>query len=71
MKNKFGNNDVFFYQFFNISTIISPIVIFLRILRKKKMFQVLEKFSSPTCKRKRGKLLWFHGASVGEILSAL
>ena len=63
----------FFYQFFlTLALLISPIVIFLRILRKKEdVSRFVEKFSSPTCKRKRGKLLWFHGASVGEILSVL
>ena len=63
----------FFYQFFfTLALLISPIVIFLRILRKKEdVSRFVEKFSSPTCKRKRGKLLWFHGASVGEILSVI
>ena len=53
-----------------IITIFSPIIIVFRILRDKedkKRFK--EKFSITSKKRVKGKLIWFHGASVGEILS--
>ena len=34
--------------------------------------RILEKkFSIPSKKRSKGKLIWFHGASVGEILSII
>ena len=50
--------------------IISPFIIFYRINKNKedpKRFK--EKFAIPSKKRKEGKLIWFHGASVGELLS--
>jgi len=50
--------------------ILSPLIIIIRILKNKedkKRFR--EKFSIPSKKRLKGKLIWFHGASVGEILS--
>ncbi len=51
---------------------ISPIIIFYRIYKNKedkKRFK--EKFGIPSKKRSRGKLIWFHGASVGELLSII
>ena len=53
-----------------IVTIFSPIIIFFRILKKKEdKKRFIEKFSIPSKRRVNGKLIWFHGASVGEILS--
>ena len=52
--------------------LISPIIILYRILinkEDKKRFR--EKFSLPSKKRENGNLIWFHGASVGEIMSIL
>ncbi len=50
----------------------SPFVILFRILKKKEdKNRFIEKFSLFTKERKKGKLIWFHGASVGEILSVL
>ncbi len=50
----------------------SPFVILFRILKNKEdKNRFIEKFSLFTKKRKKGKLIWFHGASVGEILSVL
>ena len=54
----------------NIILFISPLIIFFRLLKKKedsKRFK--EKFSYFSKKRVKGRLLWFHGASVGELLS--
>ena len=45
--------------------IISPLIIFYRISKNKedpKRFK--EKFAIPSKKRVKGKLIWFHGASV-------
>jgi len=56
----------------NLVLVFSPIIIFVRILKKKedpKRFR--EKFCFFTKKRVKGKLIWFHGASVGEILSII
>ena len=51
-------------------TIFSPIIIFYRILKNKEdKKRYIEKFSITSKKRVKGKLIWFHGASVGEILS--
>ena len=63
----------FIYQILlSILLVISPIIILLRILKNKEdKKRYIEKFSIPTKKRKNGKLVWFHGASVGEILSII
>ena len=63
----------FFYQIIITSiVIISPIIIFYRIYKKKEdKRRFKEKFSISTKKRFGGKLIWFHGASVGELLSVI
>ena len=63
----------FLYQIvLSLLLIISPIIISLRILNNKEdNKRFIEKFSLATKKRKQGKLIWFHGASVGEILSII
>jgi len=63
----------FFYRILiNIIILFSPIIIFVRIFKKKEdPIRFKEKFSYPSKKRDGGKLLWFHGASVGEILSVI
>jgi len=56
----------------NLVIVISPILILIRIIKKKedkKRFK--EKFCFFSHKRKKGKLIWFHGSSVGEILSII
>jgi len=61
----------FFYQIIISSIIlISPIIIILRILKKKEHKQrFIEKFSLTSEKKNSEKLIWFHGSSVGEIMS--
>ena len=52
--------------------IFSPAIISFRLLKKKedkKRFK--EKFCFPSKKKRSGNLIWFHGSSVGEILSIL
>ncbi len=63
----------FIYQIiFTFLLILSPVIIFLRILKNKEdKKRFAEKFSFPSKKRKGGKLIWFHGASVGELLSVI
>ena len=52
--------------------IISPIIIFYRIsINKEDPKRYKEKFSIPSKKRMEGKVIWFHGASVGELLSII
>jgi 3-deoxy-D-manno-octulosonic-acid transferase len=64
---------IFFYRFLTIIILIlSPIIILLRFIKKKehpKRFK--EKFCFFTKKRNKGKLVWFHGASVGELQSII
>ena len=63
----------FFYQLIvSVVFVLSPIFIIVRILKNKedpKRFK--EKFSLPTKKRVKGNLIWFHGASLGEIQSII
>ena len=50
--------------------LISPFIIIYRILKKKEdTLRFKEKFCLFTKKRVGGNLIWFHGASVGEIIS--
>ena len=56
----------------SIILIFSPIIIIFRIIKNKEdKKRFIEKFSFSSKKRYRGKLIWFHGASVGEILSII
>ena len=63
----------FLYQtLISILLIFSPLIISFRILKRKedkKRFK--EKFCFPSKKRVAGNLIWFHGSSVGELLSIL
>ncbi len=63
----------FVYQILlTILLVTSPIFIFFRILKNKEhKKRFVEKFSITSKQRKRGNLIWFHGASVGEILSII
>ena len=50
----------------------SPLIFFLRLIKKK---EHKKRFKEKLCffskNRGNGKLLWFHGASVGEIQSVI
>jgi len=51
---------------------LSPLIILIRILKNKedkKRFK--EKFGFFSNLRKKGKLIWFHGSSVGELMSII
>ena len=63
----------FLYQIIlTLIILISPIIIIIRIIRNKEdKNRFLEKFSISSKARGAGKLIWFHGASVGEILSII
>ena len=63
----------FLYQIIlSLIILISPILIIFRIYKNKEdKIRFKEKFSIPSKKRSKGKLIWFHGASVGEILSII
>ena len=63
----------FLYQIIiTLIILISPIIIIFRILKKKEhKIRFKEKFSFSTSKRLKGNLIWFHGSSVGEIMSII
>lgn len=63
----------FIYQFLILLIIIiSPLIVILRIIKNKEdKIRFKEKFCFFSKKRGSGKLVWFHGASVGEIMSIL
>ena len=56
----------------NIIFFFSPFIIFYRIIKgKENSKRFHEKLGFFTKKRNKGKLIWFHGASVGEIQSII
>ncbi len=63
----------FFYRVLaNLIFLFSPLIILIRLIKRKEHpIRFKEKFSIRTKKRVIGKLIWFHGASVGEILSVI
>ena len=64
---------LFFYRFvINLIFLISPLILIVRLIKKKEdIIRFKEKFCFFSSYKKRGKLIWFHGASVGEIQSIL
>ncbi len=63
----------FLYQIvISILLLISPLIIIYRIFKNKEdSKRFIEKFSFPSEKRRKGKIIWFHGASVGELMSII
>ena len=56
----------------NLILIFSPLIIIFRLIKKKEhLIRFKEKFSIQTKIRSNGKLIWFHGASVGELMSII
>ena len=64
---------LFFYRLIiNFIFLISPIIIIYRILKKKEdPKRFLEKIGKFNKKNTNNNLIWFHGSSVGEILSII
>ena len=64
---------IYIYRFLlNIIFIISPLIILIRLIKKKEdPKRFLEKFCFFSKKRVPGKVIWFHGASVGELQSII
>ena len=61
---------LFYNSIIIIIIILSPLIIFYRILKKKENpKRFLEKFGFLQSDKKKGKLIWFHCSSVGELLS--
>ena len=56
----------------NLVLIFSPLIILIRLIRKKEHpIRFKEKFTFFSKKRRKGNLIWFHGASVGELMSVI
>ena len=56
----------------NFVILISPIIIIFRLIKNKEsLSRFKEKFCFFSKKRSGGKLIWFHGASVGELQSII
>jgi len=63
---------LFYRVLINLIFFLSPIIIFIRLLQKKEdPVRFKEKLGFFPKKKLKGKLIWFHGASVGEILSVI
>ena len=62
---------LFVYRFLiNLIFILSPIIFVIRFLKKKEdPLRFKEKIGFFSKKKRSGKLIWFHGASVGELQS--
>ena len=61
----------FFYQILlSFIILFSPIIFIYRFVNNKENKRSFyEKFCFPSKKKEVGNIIWFHGASVGEILS--
>ena len=56
----------------NLVVIFSPLIILIRLIKKKEdLKRYKEKFAFFSKKRTKGNLVWFHGASVGELMSVI
>ncbi len=55
----------------NSLLILSPIIILVRLIKKKEDLERLKEKFGFFKKRPKGKLIWFHGASVGEFQSII
>ena len=64
---------IYIYSFLiNIIILFSPIIFLIRFIKKKEdPLRFKEKYAFFTKKRNKGKLIWFHAVSVGELLSVI
>ncbi len=64
---------IFLYRIIiNIILLLSPIIVILRLIKKKEdIKRFKEKFCFFSKERSNGKIIWFHGASVGELQSII
>ena len=62
----------FYRIIINFLFLISPLIFLIRIIKKKNILRDLKKNLEYSLKtRKKGTLIWFHGSSVGELLSVI
>ena len=61
------------YRFLiNLIFLLSPIIFIVRFIKKKEdLLRFREKVGFFSKKKRSGKLIWFHGASVGELQSII
>ena len=63
---------IFYRLLSSLILILSPIILIFRLLNKKEdIKRFKEKFCFFSEKKNQGKLIWFHGASVGELQSII
>ena len=63
---------LFYRIIINLLILISPIILVVRLIKRKESFlRFKEKFCFFSRLKTKGKLIWFHGASVGEIQSII
>ena len=56
----------------NFIFLLTPIILIIRLIKKKESItRFKEKFCFFSEKKRKGKLIWFHGASVGELQSVV
>ena len=56
----------------NIIFFFSPFILIIRLIKNKEdPYRFKEKFGFFSKNKKKGKLIWFHGASVGEVQSVI
>ena len=56
----------------NLILVVSPLIIIFRFFKKKEdPIRFREKLGFFSKEKKKGKLIWFHGASVGELQSII
>ena len=61
---------IIYRTFITLVLLFLPIIFVIRLFKKKESFKSLsQKLGYKSKKRGTGKLIWFHGASVGEIKS--
>ena len=61
---------IFYRLLTGLILVLSPIILIIRLIKKKEDFnRFKEKFCFFSEKKIKGKLIWFHGASVGELQS--
>ena len=63
----------FIYKFLiNIIFFFSPLILIIRLIKEKEdPKRFIEKIGFFSKERKKGNLIWFHGASVGEVQSVI
>ena len=63
---------IIYRSLINLLLLISPLILLIRILKgKEDLSRFFEKYGFSTFEKRRKKLIWFHGSSVGEILSVI